>query len=111
MITEIAVVTTVVYVGSLLISAFTHSCLYSRCVVAFVPFPLFLESIAPAQHYHASADEHCPICFEPLNAPNTVVRRTECGHVFCSSCLERWFMTNPVCPLCNHAFVDYLRKK
>lgn len=37
----------------------------------------------------------CHICiFE------TKLIKIECGHEFCTKCMENWFNINPKCPLC-----------
>lgn len=42
--------------------------------------------------------EECPICVEPLD-PKTMVKVLGCQHVFCISCLTKWCLQNPICPL------------
>ncbi|KAJ3273530.1 hypothetical protein HDV01_004297 [Terramyces sp. JEL0728] len=41
--------------------------------------------------------ECCPICLS--NESRTVL--IPCFHSFCFSCIEKWLVTNPVCPLCK----------
>ena len=43
--------------------------------------------------------DDCTICSEPLAVPGASL--TKCGHVFHTSCLERWFDQKPLCPLCK----------
>jgi len=45
-------------------------------------------------------DAICPICLENL-VDVAEVRKTRCGHPFCSLCFEMWFARSPRCPLCN----------
>ena len=40
----------------------------------------------------------CSIC---LLAMNDDQRRTACGHMFHSSCLDQWLQQSPTCPLCR----------
>ena len=42
----------------------------------------------------------CPICLKD-DTHITYVDETECGHVFCSCCFQRWFKSNKTCPLCK----------
>ena len=38
----------------------------------------------------------CPICLLPMRSPY----QTECGHLFCKSCLDPLFLRrNPLCPI------------
>ena len=38
----------------------------------------------------------CPVCLLPMRSPY----QTECGHLFCKSCLEPLFRRrNPLCPI------------
>ena len=47
----------------------------------------------------ARLEEPCPVCFEEPTLPV----RTACGHVFCNSCLSKWFGPHPIgsCPCCR----------
>ena len=47
--------------------------------------------------------EICPICKENLNKSMI----TECNHKFHFSCLHRWLMINPICPVCR-SDIEYL---
>ena len=40
----------------------------------------------------------CSICLLPMNGDQ---RRTSCGHVFHSACLDRWLSQSSTCPLCR----------
>lgn len=40
-------------------------------------------------------DSICHICII-----ETKLTKIECGHEFCSKCMEEWFNINPKCPLC-----------
>jgi hypothetical protein len=39
----------------------------------------------------------CPICYEIKEEGYA----TDCEHVFCKSCLEKWLVCNKVCPYCR----------
>ncbi|RVE54791.1 hypothetical protein evm_000558 [Chilo suppressalis] len=41
----------------------------------------------------------CPICFN--NISNEAVSSTQCGHVFCTRCLQKALQINSVCPTCR----------
>jgi len=51
--------------------------------------------------------EECPICFEhiiekdEIGIINKNITKTECGHLFCKSCLERWQLNEPGTPPCK----------
>ena len=47
--------------------------------------------------------EICPICRENLS--KSII--TECNHKFHFSCLHRWLMINPICPVCR-SDIEYL---
>ena len=42
----------------------------------------------------------CPICLMQIER-NEVVRRTPCGHVFHSACIDSWCLKNLNCPVCR----------
>lgn len=41
----------------------------------------------------------CPICLGSVKAGFAAI--TQCGHIFCLSCIKRWTDTNERCPNCN----------
>ena len=44
----------------------------------------------------------CPICLQrTCETPQDQAYALECGHVFHKSCISRWQMENPSCPLCR----------
>jgi hypothetical protein len=56
--------------------------------------------------------DECPICFEHMvekderDIINKNIIKTECGHLFCKSCLEKWQSNEPSsppynCPTCR----------
>lgn len=58
-----------------------------------------IEKVAPLID-PGNCDHSCPICFDDLKDVK-YVRKTLCGHSFCSECLREWFHKKPVCPLCQ----------
>lgn len=44
-------------------------------------------------------DQECAICLEFMHKYNHV--RTECGHLFCKTCLFKWYQQQDSCPLCR----------
>ena len=46
---------------------------------------------------------NCPICMD-----NTYdIRKTICGHSYCSNCIEKWLKTNIKCPVCMTTLDDF----
>ena len=45
----------------------------------------------------------CPICYEPCDVvgPHQLAS-LPCGHLFGDSCLQEWFKSKSVCPICKH---------
>jgi len=50
--------------------------------------------------------ERCPISWATFNEEDRVSQIIHCGHVFNSTELSRWFLTNARCPLCRHDIRD-----
>lgn len=44
------------------------------------------------------SDFKCNICTDWLLEPQT----TDCGHLFCAECIERWLEESDTCPICRH---------
>jgi hypothetical protein len=44
-------------------------------------------------------NEQCSICHEPTLCTDTSL---QCGHTFHASCIDRWILINPTCPMCRH---------
>ncbi|KXS14670.1 hypothetical protein M427DRAFT_70453 [Gonapodya prolifera JEL478] len=71
-----------------------------------------LDTERPEQRRHTSlsADARlvdarhteCPVCLDPLFAPNKVIRRLPCGHRFHTTCVDAWLVQRRgVCPVCR----------
>lgn len=53
----------------------------------------------------ASTDtEFCSICVGGLSKTRIV---TECGHVFCATCLVLWWRINETCPMCRSSMPQF----
>jgi hypothetical protein len=35
------------------------------------------------------------------------IRKTICGHSYCSNCIEKWLKTNIKCPVCMKTLDDF----
>jgi len=62
-----------------------------------------LKDVDRAAPRKESSSEVCCVCMETMS---NNVRRTTCGHEFCSVCIETWFDQNTTCPICKHDFGD-----
>ncbi|KAH8084747.1 putative peroxisome assembly protein per8 [Filobasidium floriforme] len=53
----------------------------------------------------ANPDRQCPLCLAPcgLAEESGGTCATECGHVFCWSCIQDWSAEKMECPLCRQA--------
>lgn len=47
------------------------------------------------------SDWKCTICLDAADSIQDVRKITECGHCFCSQCIEKWFEENRSCPVCK----------
>ena len=50
------------------------------------------------KHKYAT-DEVCNICLENKN-----MLRTDCYHIYCDECLEKWMVRSNTCPVCRAEF-------
>lgn len=50
----------------------------------------------------------CIICLEEdhESSSNMIFVKTECGHIYCKTCIDKWLSMNDRCPLCMHQFQD-----
>lgn len=60
-----------------------------------------LKDVDRAAPRKESSSEVCCVCMETMS---NNVRRTTCGHEFCSGCIETWFDLNTTCPICKQDF-------
>lgn len=51
----------------------------------------------PSKAELLAVGNQCPICHDNFLAP----MRLTCTHIFCESCVARWFDREPTCPLCR----------
>ena len=65
-----------------------------------------LDNLKSIENTHKKDECHdCPICFETIEKNNCI--RTECGHIFHTSCLMRHTAVNGyTCPYCRADMVD-----
>lgn len=55
--------------------------------------------------------DRCPISWATFDENERVTQIIQCGHVFNSSELSRWFHTSPHCPLCRYDIRTYRRNE
>lgn len=60
-----------------------------------------IDFAAPVFRGEILNDTECAVCRGSLAAAQRV-RKTACGHLYCSPCITRWLSENAACPLCNH---------
>ena len=49
----------------------------------------------------------CVICLEEDHKScHMIFVKTECGHIYCKTCIDKWLSMNDRCPLCMHQFKD-----
>jgi len=58
--------------------------------------------VSPDKEQLSSAGVTCPICHDDYDTPVLLA----CRHVFCESCVTRWFDREQTCPLCRAKVVD-----
>ena len=50
----------------------------------------------------------CPITRDPFEVSEIVTQIKHCSHVFNSSALNTWFLSNCICPVCRYDIRDFL---
>ena len=70
---------------------------------SIIPHSYDIQYFAPISEDAVQEDDMCPICVEEL-ATIRYRRKTVCGHMFCSDCLQEWFTKKKNCPLCVRSF-------
>ena len=65
------------------------------------------ESIDPSLFETQKDLEHftCTLCTLIPN-PSVAIEESECGHIFCPDCLDKWKSKHSNCPFCRHENVD-----
>lgn len=63
--------------------------------------PDLLHESFDYEYISESSSDICSICFDVLSIENLPVR-IPCTHIFHYSCITRWFLTTPTCPLCRY---------
>uniref|UniRef100_A0A1B6JYG0 RING-type domain-containing protein n=1 Tax=Homalodisca liturata TaxID=320908 RepID=A0A1B6JYG0_9HEMI len=58
--------------------------------------------VSPTKDQLSTAGSTCPICHDDYDKPVLL----SCRHVFCESCVARWFDNEQTCPLCRAKVVD-----
>ncbi|XP_054279902.1 RING finger and transmembrane domain-containing protein 2 isoform X2 [Macrosteles quadrilineatus] len=58
--------------------------------------------VSPDKEALSNAGLTCPICHDDYDTPVLLA----CRHVFCESCVARWFDREQTCPLCRAKVVD-----
>ena len=59
------------------------------------------------QEFKLDEDRECNICVNSFNKDDNMYKMI-CGHIFCLTCINRWFSENVKCPNCNQDLRDLL---
>ena len=63
-----------------------------------------LATIQISNAFDVNDDKTCIICCD--NQADCII--LPCGHVVaCSSCLKKWFDSNPICPFCRNPISEF----
>lgn len=46
----------------------------------------------------------CAICYKSNTKEK--VCKLDCNHLFCNSCIKKWYMKNPSCPMCRNPILN-----
>lgn len=63
-------------------------------------FQIFMPSMTAGKNFQKQV---CPICLQNIQAKQQI-RNTPCSHVFHTTCLDSWCITNLNCPVCRSDF-------
>lgn len=50
-----------------------------------------------SMQYSYNFENNCPICFNQITTP----KETECKHIMCMACLDKWLFSHNTCPICR----------
>jgi Ring finger domain len=73
------------------------------------PSPLQIHNAITNRDYHTISNplnESCPISLDSFQQNDRVSQINNCGHIFNSNELYRWFETNVHCPICRYDIRD-----
>lgn len=72
-----------------------------RRLRSIIVFPVSLESKTKdyIEIHKYATEEVCGICLESKN-----MVRTDCKHIYCDECLQKWMDRSNTCPLCRAEF-------
>ncbi|KAK1729353.1 hypothetical protein CaCOL14_002630 [Colletotrichum acutatum] len=88
------------------ISAVTHTPVIPSADASSEPGARFdLSDEKTMAYISGAAQRKCTLCLEELKDPSA----TQCGHVFCWTCIGDWVREKPECPLCRReAMVQHI---
>ncbi|KAK1514520.1 Pex2/Pex12 amino terminal region [Colletotrichum costaricense] len=88
------------------ISAVTHTPVIPSADASGEPGARFdLSDEKTMAYISGAAQRKCTLCLEELKDPSA----TQCGHVFCWTCIGDWVREKPECPLCRReAMVQHI---
>ena len=61
------------------------------------------------QEFKLGEDRECNICVNSFKKDENMYKMI-CGHVFCLTCINKWFQENVKCPNCNQDLRDLLKE-
>ncbi len=73
---------------------------YNDQLISYSARESTIDNIKTFIVYENKHDENCAICSEIYQVQD-IIKALSCGHVFHSTCINTWLLSNDTCPLCR----------